>query len=80
MRVEHMNEVTQFLRERPVSFEFSGGCKAWTEADDPEWIWLSSPYGVDTAISGDARELEEGLKKYLSFWSEPRDERGRLLF
>ena len=79
LSAELLRELTQFLIERPERFEFSNGCKAWCETDDPEWIWLSSPYGVDSAISGDARELKQRLKSYLSFWSESRNEQGDLL-
>ena len=80
MSPEIRHELTRFIVDRPQSFEFSCGCKAFTESDDPNFIWLCSPYGVESAISAkDGRELKDRLQNYLKFWSENRNEKGDLL-
>lgn len=80
MRSELSRERTQFIVERPERFEFSCGCKAFTDSYDPNFVWLCSPYGIESAISlVDGSELRKRLQRYLNFWSADRRENGDLI-
>jgi len=79
MSPEIRHEMTHFIRQRPEYYQFSNGVTAGVDSSD-DLLWLSSPYGVDTAVSyTNADELRQQLKRYLQFWTASRDEKGDLL-
>lgn len=79
MSPEIRHEITEFIRKRPLHYVFSNGVSASVDVSD-DLLWLSSPYGVDTAVSYQTpQELRQKLKKYLEFWCVSRNERGDAL-
>lgn len=79
MSPELRHEMTEFITQRPLHYRFSNGVSASVDSDD-NLLWLSSPYGADTAVSYETTgELRQKLKQYLDFWGASRNERGDAL-
>jgi len=76
MSPELRHEMTEFITQRPLRYRFSNGVSAGVDSSD-DLLWLTSPYGIDTAVSYQtSHELRQKLKQYLDFWSAPRNEWG----
>ena len=79
MSSELLHEMTDFITQRPEFYRFSNGVCAGVDLSD-DLLWLTSPYGVDTAFSyANADELRQKLKRYLQFWTASRNEKGDLM-
>ena len=70
-------ELTAWLNENWGNrVEFDNGCTVWLENDDGI-LWRRDPYGQDSACRY-SEGWETRLKRWVSYWDEPRTEAGLL--